>query len=429
MMKWKKIFRYIIDNFDMLLTIILAVVTSVISTFNGKINYAIAATSSVLAVLAISILRDRDSRKQLTQQIQDLQKIIKHTGNYLPSADNFFSHKTDEREIIIRAEQEIVLIQETGRLIAETLRRELVTFLKKGGIIRWISVLDSPCLIKLMAFRNANLTLPHYMERRMQSGVEMIEVLSREAGPYAKNLEVRYFPYPVDITAVFRDPTHIQQEKREALIRLQGFRVTYDDKLDFKINALHSAETFNLYRMQMEQMWHHSKKCLFITGTPGIGKSTLLSKVVSILQEESSLHIEGVLTRDRRNEQNERIGFETRRISSLEWYDLASKSENGRYFLNQETMEQQIIPAILEGAERADLLIIDEVGPIQLQHPKFAEVINTVLEKRNVSILGIVALKGDSYLEQLHQHYRIGLIEVTELNRDDLVQTLLFEFQ
>lgn len=422
-----KLVSYIIDNIDTFLSIALAIVAATVSTFGGKLEIVIAATAGVLTILSIGVLRDRSAREQMIKEMRNIHFDVKQLGGH-PSADDLFSRKSSEQDVIIQAESEIILIQETGRLIAETNRREIVNFLKKGGRIRWVSVLDSSPIHDLMAFRNANLITPQLMAGRMKSGTEMIEILANEAKAYSSQLEVRFFPYPVDITAVFKDPLHMDKRKREALIRLQGFRVTYDDKIDFIVNAHNSKETYELFYQQMENIWQASTKCLFLTGKPSIGKSTLLEKVMNIFHQSTDLKIVGFITRDIRNDTGDRIGFETSTLDNKRTGQLATKNGDGTYELNHETMNTVIIPTLLEGIESADLLVIDEIGPIQLQNVEFKKTIDLILEKRDLSVIGIVALQGHPYLSRIHQHYRTGLFEVTEANREQLVTKISAEF-
>lgn len=422
-----KLAHFVMENIDTFLSIVLAIVAAIVSTFSGRLELAIAATAGVLTILSIGVLRDRNAREQLVKQMQNINLDIKHLVEH-PSADDFFSRKTDELEVINQAERELVLIQETGRLIAETNRRELVNFLKKGGRIRWVSVLDKPPLPHFMSFRNANLISPQLMAARMKGGIEMIEILANEAQAHASQLEVRFFPYPMDITAVFKDPLHLDKRKRGALIRLQGFRVTFDDKIDFIVNGYSSTETYELYYQQMENIWHASTKCLFLTGIPGVGKSTLLGRIVDSLYQSTSLKIAGFITRDVRNTDGNRIAFETTTLDKSKTGQLATKNNDGTYKLNHETMNTVVIPTIQEAMETADLLVVDEVGPIQLQNTEFQKAINLVLEKSSLSVIGIVALEGHSYLSRIRRHYRTGLFEVTETNRDQLVSKVLAEF-
>ena len=245
---------------------------------------------------------------------------------------------------------------------------------------------------------------------------------------HAANLEVRFFPYPVDITAVFKDPLHLDKRKRGAIIRLQGFRVTFDDKLDFTISSEDSNDVYEVFRQQADSMWIASTKCLFLTGRPGVGKSTLLAKVVTRIAQDQNLRISGFLTHDIKNMNGERVGFETETIDKKKKGQLAVKQSDGSYKLNHNTLNEVVLPTILNGLENTDIMVIDEIGPIQLQDPEFQKAIDLLLEKRSISILGVLALEGHPYLSKIRNHYRTGLIDVSEFNRKSLVELLTSEF-
>ena len=256
----------------------------------------------------------------------------------------------------------------------------------------------------------------------------MIEVLAREAGPHASHLEIRFFPYPVDITAVVGDPSHEDFRRRRALVRLQGYQVNFDDKLDFQLNAHDSRLVFQLYLQQIENIWHSSTKCIFLTGEPRIGKSTLLEKVVSRIRDHGVATV-GFITRDIRNQLSARTGFETITVDGSKKGLLATKMESGSYELNEGTMSDVIIPSILEGLDRKGIvLVIDEVGPIQLKNTEFKNLIGLAIENRSISILGIVAAEDLPFLEKIRQHIRSRVIEVTAENRQSLEEGLANEF-
>lgn len=425
--KFIKVLAWAIDNLDYLLGIIVSVYVIYLSIVGGKNEYMIAATAGVLSILSIGVIRDRYCREKQNKQVEKLLTEIADIKK--PSTpDTFFTRKSSERELILEAENEIILVQETGRLLAETCRRELVDFLRKGGKLKWICVLDDYHLSNLMSFRNANLTSPELMAGRMKDGIEMIRVLANEAQEYAKNLEVRFFPYPTDITSIIVDPKNLNAKKRRGLIRFQGFRVTFDDKIDFCLCEDESPNIFTLYLNQVNKIWSSSTKCLFLTGIPGIGKSTLLTKVVDMLSLPPN-KVMGIITKDIRNTEGQRVAFETTSLDSQQHGELARRNIFGEYILNRETMEKVIIPTIERGIDEADLLILDEVGPIQLQEPKFRLVVERALSKRSLSILGIVAQEGHPYLSTVSSNYRTCIITVDANNRDSLPTQIASEFQ
>jgi nucleoside-triphosphatase len=418
---------YFIENLEVILSIVLAIIAAAVSMFGSNQQLAIAATAGVLTVLSIGVLRDRHSREKTTRTLESMGLQLSTLASR-PAADLFFSRKTGEQSVIRAAEDELLLVQETGRLIAETCRQDIVNLLRKGGKVRWICVLDTEEMAQLLAFRNANLRSTTWMNERMQSGTQMIEVLAKEAQTSAERLEVRFLPYPTGITAVMRDPLHVDKRKREALIRLQGFRVTFDDKVDFLLDAVGSREVFELYHSQLQEMWKASTKCLFLTGRPGVGKSTLLEKVVRSLPPDLQRRTRGFITKDLRDEQGRRVGFQTTTLVSGKDGKLASKNSDGSYILHEPTMTEIILPALAEDLADTELMVIDEIGPIQLQNKEFQHAIERLLSNRSLNIIGILAVEGHPYLSKIRQHYRTGIVEVTEANRDQLIGTVLSEF-
>src|SRR6185295_10132103 len=124
-------------------------------------------------------------------------------------------------------------------------------------------------------------------------------------------------------------------------------------------NAYDSRLTYSLYRQQIENYWHSSTKCIFLTGQPRIGKSTLLEKVVSEIKSRG-VEVVGFITRDIRNGDRERIGFETKTINGGAQGRQATKMEDGSYELNEETMGNIILLTLREGLSRRGIVLVVE---------------------------------------------------------------------
>jgi nucleoside-triphosphatase len=425
--RMQRLVRFCWANLDTIVSILLAVTAVWFSLVGAKTDLAIAATATILAFVAFGLMRDRGARGKLILEIRGMHDLI-HGLQRAPAPDVFFAERLSEKDFLVRADKELLLIQETGRLMAETCRRELVTFLERGGRLRWICTLDDAHVVQMMALRNKNLSQDRLIADRMAEGAKMIEVLAGEARGFAANMEVRFLPYPPDITAVFLDPQHSDQGRREALVRLQGFQITFEDKINFKINSRWSPHVFELYRSQGEAMWKSSTKCIFLTGRPRIGKSTLLAEVVEALKT-SQLNVVGFLTRDVRDQAGDRIGFDTATLDGSRSGQLARKGPDGEYKIDSTTMENVVMSTLTDAlANPPDLLVIDEIGPIQLKHAGFQTLIEKILDNRRMSLLGIVALTGNTYLSHVQQFYRTGIREVNESNRGDLKSGLVEEF-
>lgn len=118
-----------------------------------------------------------------------------------------------------------------------------------------------------------------------------------------------------------------------------------------------------------------------ITGAPGSGKSTLCKRLVDAL---ASVKIGGILTQDIR-EGRERVGFEildllTGQRGVLAHRYLTNGPRLGRYRVNLTDIERIAVPALERALREAQLIIIDEIAPMELHSPRFIEAVTRVLD-------------------------------------------------
>jgi nucleoside-triphosphatase len=185
-----------------------------------------------------------------------------------------------------------------------------------------------------------------------------------------------------------------------------------------KRNLLHLSKEILLLEYHYENFEGIMASKIAITGFPGVGKSTVVHKVVEICKSHAA--IGGILTRDRRLK-GKRIGFEIIDLASGtqgQLADLWGKGPTvGHYHVNLDDLENIGLRA-LETALAFDLIVIDEVGPMELQSDKFIQAVGKVIALEK-TILCVVKL---GYTHPLAQSIRktFKLITVTRENRDSL---------
>ena len=155
---------------------------------------------------------------------------------------------------------------------------------------------------------------------------------------------------------------------------------------------------------------------------PGSGKTTLINRIWDHYKSKG-LKIAGISTREVR-EGNERIGFKITDLSNSEEGWLARTVEGvgprvGRYFVASEDLEAIGVRALNKATEEdAALIIIDEIGPMEMTNPAFRIAISKVLGL-NKTIVATVKY-GSHYPEVEGAQGEIVSLEVTKNNREPM---------
>ena len=162
-----------------------------------------------------------------------------------------------------------------------------------------------------------------------------------------------------------------------------------------------------------------------VTGFPGAGKSTLVMRVLDRLGFRAG----GVLAREVRIG-GRRVGFELFDLLTGEVGTLASTDGRGpklgRYRVNLADLEDIGAKAIERAVREADLVVIDEVGPMELFSEAFAGAVEAALESEK-PILVVVQMRSRHPLAvRIKEEFK--LFVVTEENREDLPGMIASEF-
>lgn len=165
-----------------------------------------------------------------------------------------------------------------------------------------------------------------------------------------------------------------------------------------------------------------SKPNILITGQPGIGKTTLIRRVVEQLTDRQPA---GFYTTEIR-EKGRRVGFELvdldGRRSILAHINLRSKYRVGRYCVDVDAFEVFLEHLSIWDRE-PDIIVIDEIGKMECLSPKFNRLLNEYLDVP-VPVLATIALKGSGMIQKVKKRNDIHLIHIHPDNRDTLVSEI-----
>jgi nucleoside-triphosphatase len=159
-----------------------------------------------------------------------------------------------------------------------------------------------------------------------------------------------------------------------------------------------------------------------ITGKPGCGKTTLCLKIFQRLK--GKLKISGVVTREVR-ERGRRIGFLFCDLSTGEEMWLAhvknpSKIRVGKYGVYVENIG--IISERLRNRD-AEVMIVDEIGPMELKSLDFVRAIEDLINEKKTLIFTIHLRAKHPLLERIRREFKVFYID--EKNRDDVFEDII----
>jgi nucleoside-triphosphatase len=146
------------------------------------------------------------------------------------------------------------------------------------------------------------------------------------------------------------------------------------------------------------------KTKILLTGPPRCGKSTLISKLINFCNE-SEIEIDGFLTPEV-TEENKRIGFDIERITTTEKKRLArignfkTQHKLGRYHIFIEEFEVIITELVNLEFKDIKLIIVDEIGKMELFSEKFQTFIKLIFN----SDVNIIATIGQNLRHPLKDH-------------------------
>ncbi|MCK4370977.1 MAG: hypothetical protein KAW03_07900 [Candidatus Lokiarchaeota archaeon] len=166
---------------------------------------------------------------------------------------------------------------------------------------------------------------------------------------------------------------------------------------------------------------------ILITGPPRCGKSTLISKLIEYYNNEKNYTIHGFLTPEIR-ERGDRIGFDivdiySGKISQLARVgDFKTKYKLGKYNVFIQEFDKYIEDNLSLEEKTIDLIVIDEIGRMELFSKKFQDFITNIFSLK-ISVLATIGLK----LSHPIKTYLLNLPSVLLLNLNKRNSQLVFE--
>ncbi len=172
------------------------------------------------------------------------------------------------------------------------------------------------------------------------------------------------------------------------------------------------------------------KRLFFVTGSPGIGKTTVILKSLDLLKN-SGFRVGGMISREVREEGN-RVGFELIDLETGQkgWLAHVNQPEGpqiGKYRVNISDMDRIGAESILRAVANAQIVVVDEIGPMELHSSAFKDAVAKAVHSGKL-LLGVIHQSARAPLiEQLRKRDDIEILEVTHGNRNELHKLIVEE--
>ncbi len=166
-----------------------------------------------------------------------------------------------------------------------------------------------------------------------------------------------------------------------------------------------------------------SSPIIILTGEAGIGKTTIIERVL----EKGNFDAGGFITGEIR-EQGRRVGFEIASLSGetgkLAHVAHSSRYKVGKYYVNIEDLERVGVDAIRRATEEKNLIVIDEIGKMELFSRSFRAAVRVALDSRK-SVLASIMYQKNSFADGIKQLPHVQVFEVNKQNRNWLVDEVI----
>ena len=160
-----------------------------------------------------------------------------------------------------------------------------------------------------------------------------------------------------------------------------------------------------------------------LTGRPGTGKTSLIKQVAAEFKGKAG----GFYTEEIRT-QGTREGFRLVTLDGeeviLAHVTIHSPNRVSKYGVDIDGLERVGVPALHKAAQQYDLVVIDEIGKMELFSANFREAVSQMInsEKR---ILGTIMLSPNPWADAIKSQPHVNLITVTRDNYRQVLEELL----
>jgi nucleoside-triphosphatase len=158
-----------------------------------------------------------------------------------------------------------------------------------------------------------------------------------------------------------------------------------------------------------------------LTGKPRAGKTTLLKIIIQDLKSCGGFYTEEII------EDNKRIGFRIKTLKGKEGIlameGLRAKFRLGKYGINLKDLEEIGVKAVEEALKNKDIVVIDEIGKMELFSQAFKDIVLKALDS-DKRVIGVIHREISDFLNAIKSREDVLLFEVDLDNHKELLEKI-----
>jgi nucleoside-triphosphatase len=159
-------------------------------------------------------------------------------------------------------------------------------------------------------------------------------------------------------------------------------------------------------------------KNVLVKGRPGIGKTSVVEAVARDFR-----HVAAGFTTAEIREHGVRKGFRVTTLDGnsavLAHVDLSGRVRVGKYGVDVAAFERLALPALQDGILRRGMVVIDEIGKMELASKLFCDLVQEALDSP-VIVLATIMEPHHPFADQTKRRADVVIFELTVENRSNL---------
>jgi len=164
------------------------------------------------------------------------------------------------------------------------------------------------------------------------------------------------------------------------------------------------------------------KPVYLLTGRPGTGKTSLIKEAIAAIKGRAG----GFYTEEMRSggvRQGFRLITMDGQTAILAHINFKSPYRVSRYGVDIESLDKVGVSALEQAAKESDLVVVDEIGKMELFSPKFGETVQSIISSGK-KVLGTIMLQPNPDADAIKRQPQVNMITVTRANHAQVLKEL-----